>query len=122
LEGEVARQLRKWGVPAKRGVVLFGEPGNGKTVLTRICAKHALASGINVVIVEGKRRSVYSYDRSTMGIGDELRRGAAAGPSLLVFEDIDLHCQARQESEAPASLAWSSREDNALAEILDFLD
>lgn len=126
LQGEIAARLREWGVPAKRGVLLHGAPGNGKTILTRICAKSALAQGMNVVIIEGKRRSRQSTGGDTMGVGDELRQGAARGPSLLIFEDIDLHCQRRQEPIQQDGKAIQIqavvREDQALAELLDFLD
>lgn len=121
LRGEVADRLREWDVPAKRGIVLFGDPGNGKTVLTRICAKHALEAGMNVVIIEGRRRSRLSYDRGSMGLGDELRRAAARAPALLLFEDIDLHCEGRTQSQAqPHVLGPDSQQP--LAELLDFLD
>jgi len=118
LTGPTAEKLRKWGLPPKRGVILYGPPGNGKTVLTRLCAKHALIAGLNVVIIQGKRRSAWSFDESIMGLGDELRQAAAHGPALLIFEDIDLHCPGR-----PKELD-TSREVNVsqLAEMLEFLD
>jgi hypothetical protein len=121
LQGDVAAKLREWDVPAKNGIVLYGDPGNGKTVLTRICAKYALEAGMDVVIIEGRRKSRLSFDRGSMGLGDELRRGAARSPVLLVFEDIDLHCQKRADpKDAPS--AGRAEQQQPLAELLDFLD
>jgi len=120
LKGEAASRLREWGVPAKRGIVLWGDPGNGKTLLTRVCARFALEAGMNVVIIEGRRRSRRSFDPSAMGLGDELRVAAARAPALLIFEDIDLHCGTRGES---ADASGGGREQQKpLAELLDFLD
>lgn len=118
LTGPKAEKLRSWGLPPKRGVILYGRPGNGKTILSRLCAKYALQTGINVVIIEGKRRSRYSYESENMGFGDELKQAAARGPALLLFEDVDLHCPPR-----PANLDEQKGNDNSnLAELLEFLD
>lgn len=122
LQGEVAACLREWQVPAKTGIVLWGAPGNGKTVLTRICAKYALQAGMNVVIIEGRRRSRFSYDSGSMGLGDELRRAAGRSPALLIFEDLDLHCERRPESSKEIVFASQPEQQQPLAELLDFLD
>jgi hypothetical protein len=122
LQGEVAARLRTWGVPAKRGIVLYGQPGNGKTVLTRLCAKYALEANMNVVVIEGRRQSRLTYDRASMGLGDELRRGAARAPALLIFEDIDLHCESRKPKEPSGSTLRQQDPQQSLSELLDFLD
>jgi hypothetical protein len=121
LSGEVAARLKEWGVPAKHGILLYGPPGNGKTVLTRLCAKRVLESNMNVVIVEGRSRSARAFDRDLMGIGDQLRRAAARGPALLILEDIDLHC-GRRPSGVVVDGAAAEAENRTLAEVLDFLD
>ena len=121
LRGDVAETLRNWGVPPKNGIVLYGEPGNGKTILTRICAKYALEAGMDVAIIEGRRQSRVSRSRDVLGIGDELRRAAARSPALLIFEDIDLHCQKRGASDVGAANPQAESQQ-PLAEILDFLD
>jgi SpoVK/Ycf46/Vps4 family AAA+-type ATPase len=122
LDGPSAALLRKWGEPAKRGVVLYGPPGNGKTVLTRLCAQRALVRDMNVVIIEGRRRSRATFDRDAMGLGDELRRAVSRGRALLVFEDIDLHCARRHANEDNYRERDAAAQNEELSELLDFLD
>lgn len=121
LEGEEAQKLRDWDVPAKRGILLYGKPGNGKTIASRICAKHALLANLNVVIIQGQRKSAFRSDSQFSGIGDELRRAASRGPALLLFEDIDLHVPSRPHRQSGVE-SREDRQRGALSEILDFLD
>lgn len=117
LTGPTADQLRAWEVAPKRGVVLHGPPGNGKTVLTRLCARRALDANLNVVLIEGNRRSAFTFTHSLAGLGDELHQAAARGPALIIFEDIDLHCPRRAPDDGE-----TGDDTRPLAEALEFLE
>lgn len=119
LTGEQAALLRQWKLLPKRGVILHGPPGNGKTLITRFCAQNALNVGLNVVIIEGKRRSSVSFDSRRTSLGDQLRAAAAHGPAILIFEDLDLHCPRREEGQVGGKTIDDS---SGLAEMLEFLD
>jgi ATPase family associated with various cellular activities (AAA) len=73
--------FRKVGLPFRRGYLLYGPPGNGKTSVVRILASHP---GIRA----------FSLDFSNEELGNdaltELFEAASHwAPSLIIFEDLD---------------------------------
>jgi SpoVK/Ycf46/Vps4 family AAA+-type ATPase len=82
--------LRKFEVPLKRGVVLLGAPGNGKTMACRWllaqCHRHGL-----------RWRSVSSeeYEAACQG-GDVRELFELGGPGIVLFDDLD---QALREAD-----------------------
>ncbi|MFL6230620.1 MAG: AAA family ATPase [Pyrinomonadaceae bacterium] len=89
LEGELerffaAREVyEKYGVPWKRGVLLTGPPGNGKT--------HAVKALIN----QSRRPCLYvksfksSYDTDQDNMREVFTHARRTAPCVLVFEDLD---------------------------------
>lgn len=73
-----ADELRNAGLPTRRGVLLTGRPGTGKTLTARIAARLALDAGWTVF---------YLSDAS--GLPTALRMAAAHEPAVLIAEDID---------------------------------
>lgn len=107
-----AGELQKWGVPPRRGIILYGPPGNGKTVLSRIVAKRALISGVNVVSLP-----VHELEGD---IGDSLKLAASRAPVVILIDDLDIHCGRRlREGEYGAPIVQRQR---FLATLLEFLD
>jgi hypothetical protein len=87
-----ARQtLRKFGVPQKRGLLLLGEPGNGKTMACRwlcaLCNRHGL-----------RFKSVSAPDyleaRSGCDVHDLFELD---GPGIILFDDLDQAIADRDE-------------------------
>jgi transitional endoplasmic reticulum ATPase len=72
---ELAKKLK---VPTKRGVLLFGTYGSGKTLTARWMAKESTAVG---------RTFIYVKDASELG--DALRFASLYGPAMIFAEDID---------------------------------
>ncbi|MEM6676539.1 MAG: AAA family ATPase [Pseudomonadota bacterium] len=85
-----ARWYAERGVPWRRGYLLHGPPGTGKSSLIR-----ALASSLELDIA--------TADLGRKGLDDDtLRRSLAEAPrnALLVFEDIDAVYRGREAEEA----------------------
>jgi ATPase family associated with various cellular activities (AAA) len=112
LKGAQASRLIEWGVAPRRGVLLYGAPGNGKTVLTRIAAKRAREAEINVVFLNS---------RALLRSGeDELRLAASRAPALIIIDDLDIYCGHRKRSDEAST--DSERRQRFLADLLEFMD
>lgn len=97
LEGDLLDRLRddvlsfvaakdlyaRYGVPYKRGVLLTGPPGNGKTHCVRVLMKETSLPVLYVRSFEAKYGEV---DHNIMEVFDRARRAA---PCLLVLEDLE---------------------------------
>ena len=103
------RKMKKYNVHQNRGVILAGQPGNGKTLLGRI-----LANTLNVPIVwlTANRVNEYFYN---MGEGlDRLFKFAnMIAPVILFIEDADIYLQSRMNPGANTRF---------LSELLNRLD
>lgn len=93
LRSKEADDLRDWGVAARRGVLLHGRPGNGKTVLVNLAVKAAIAAGVNVLYIDLDEM----WDDK--GIGRQLQMATAdLAPVVIIFEDIDIHIATGKET------------------------
>jgi cell division protease FtsH len=86
--------LKKFGMPQKRGVVLLGEPGNGKTMASRWllsqCHRHGL---------RWRSVSAEEYDAACEGCGiRELFELDA--PGIVLFDDLDQALRDRDQHDA----------------------
>jgi hypothetical protein len=87
-------ELVKFGMPVKRGVVLMGEPGNGKTMASRWllaqCHRHAL-----------RWRSITASDYETAcQDGTVPQLFELHGPGIVLFDDLDQALRDREHSDA----------------------
>ncbi|MFC1910318.1 AAA family ATPase [Chloroflexota bacterium] len=96
----------RYGIPLKRGVLLAGEPGTGKTI---IC-KALMAEAKNTTCVTSN-----AYDMDAREYFTELYEAAPdLSPSIVFIEDIDLIGQNRDE--------FGYSRGNALLSLLAVLD
>jgi len=79
----------KYGIPLKRGILLAGEPGTGKTIICR--ALMSGAGGITCITTNGYSLDDDDYVTELYELAEDL------SPSIVFIEDIDLIGQNRME-------------------------
>ena len=76
-----SKELKARGVSIPRGVILFGEPGNGKSLMIKEIIK---CSGCPVFVFRGEQMNVVE------GIIETFRKAREAGHAIIVFDELDL--------------------------------
>jgi len=99
-------ELSKYGIPQRRGILLVGEAGTGKTLICKILMNDS--AGITCILADGSGLMHSGY------IGELYELAQDLSPSMVFIEDIDLIGQQRVRSQY-------SRSD-ALAALLSALD
>jgi transitional endoplasmic reticulum ATPase len=84
---EAAKTLRKMGVPAKRGVLLYGPYGTGKTLTAYGAAKRAVAAGMTFLYLEKAEE-----------LPDAMKFAKNYGPCVIFAEDIDRHVSGEERT------------------------
>lgn len=79
--------LNTHGLGARRGVLLCGPPGTGKSAVSAVIAAEVVGA-FTVIYVEAK-----AGEHLLTAVVEEAQR--LGGPVLLVLEDVDLWCQSR---------------------------
>jgi len=98
-----AERYARYGVPLKRGILLHGPPGTGKTMIGRALAQQA---GCTFIYVTASQVHESSYVRGIYALARRL------SPTIVFFEDLDLYAASRH----------SSGNTEVLAELLAGLD
>jgi len=96
----------KYGIPLKRGILLAGKPGTGKTIICK--ALMAEADGITCVTTSGYDLDNDNYITELYDLAEDL------SPCLVFIEDIDLIGQNRME--------FGYQRGSALISFLSILD
>ena len=76
-----SKELKAKGVSIPKGVILFGEPGNGKSLLIKEIIRCAEAP---VFIFQGEQINVVE------GIYETFKKAREAGHAIIVFDELDL--------------------------------
>ena len=93
---KLAKQLRQRGLPAKRGLLLEGPPGTGKTMLCR-----ALCNEFPATFIWVTARHVQGPADLSAHIWALARM---LQPTVVLLEDIDLYAESRDHSPASQTL------------------
>ncbi|OBJ80183.1 cell division protein [Mycobacterium gordonae] len=102
--------LRAHGLGARRGVLLCGPPGTGKSAVSAVVAREVVGE-FTVIYVEAKA----GEDLLTAVVEEAQRLG---GPVLIVLEDVDLWCRSRGSGDAGLSELLQAMDVEADARIL----
>jgi len=105
--------LRRLGVAPHRGVLLFGPPGCGKTLLARAVA---CESGARFFPVSGPELITKWHGESEEKLRELFQEAQEAQPAIVFFDEIDAIAQARSSSE---SLRLDARFTAQLLTLMD---
>ncbi|HVW01095.1 MAG TPA: ATP-binding protein [Planctomycetaceae bacterium] len=92
------RLLRDYGVPQKRGVLLLGDPGNGKTMACRWLQAHCRRLGLYWRDVTPQDYTQHQQNGEIRGLFE------LAGPGVILFDDFDQMIRHRDDVGASADL------------------
>lgn len=98
---------KRAGLPFKRGVVVYGPPGSGKTMLAKVIAGHFAETVFWVKAGDVSEAADFS----------RLFRLARLGaPSVLIFEDVDMYLRDREDGRDNSTVATLMAEMDGLEE------
>jgi len=82
-----------------KGILLYGAPGTGKTLLAKAVANE---SGVNFISVKGPSLISKYVGESERGIRDVFKKAKQASPTILFFDEIDSVVPERGSSSTDA--------------------
>jgi transitional endoplasmic reticulum ATPase len=82
-----------------KGILLYGAPGTGKTLLAKAVANE---SGVNFISVKGPSLISKYVGESERGIREVFKKAKQASPTILFFDEIDSLVPKRSESSTDA--------------------
>lgn len=97
----------KYNMVAKLSIILYGDPGTGKSTFAKALAKHLNISNITTVKPSHFTNSFSDSGRS--------RRSNSHSDTIYCLDDIDCYCQSREDSN-------DKENGEILANLLAFLD
>lgn len=84
---ESPEDYEKWDVPVPKGVLLYGEPGTGKTMLAKAFANKAKAAFVEVPVASLRDKYYGESEKNLKGLFDEAAK--YKGQVVLFFDEID---------------------------------
>ena len=106
--------FEKAGIRPLNGIILFGPPGCGKTLLAKAVASE---SKCNFITVKGPEILSKWVGESQKSIREIFRKGRQASPSIIYFDEIDAITAVRMSYETTGSGVTSSIVNQILVEM-----
>jgi len=78
--------FKEAGVKPPKGILLYGPPGSGKTLLAKAAANE---SGVNFINVKGPELISKFVGESEKGIRETFKRAKQTAPCIIFFDEID---------------------------------
>jgi len=82
-----------------KGILLYGKPGTGKTLLAKAVANE---SGVNFISIKGPQLISRYVGESERGVRETFRKAKHAAPTILFFDEIDSVVPKRGSSSTDA--------------------
>lgn len=89
---EHADKFQKFGMQPSKGVLFYGPPGCGKTLLAKAIANEC---GANFISIKGPELLTMWFGESEANIRDLFDKARAAAPCILFFDEMDSIAKAR---------------------------
>jgi len=111
---EHADKFLKFGMKASKGVLFYGPPGCGKTLLAQAIANEC---GANFISIKGPELLTMWFGESEANVRELFDKARAAAPCILFFDEIDSIAKARGSGGGGASEAGDRVINQILTEI-----
>merc|ERR1712157_561039 len=96
---EHADKYIKFGMSPSKGVLFYGPPGCGKTLLAKAIANEA---GANFISIKGPELLTLWFGESEANVGELFDKARGAAPCVLFFDELDSIARARGSSSGDA--------------------
>merc|ERR1712046_327231 len=111
---EHPEKFEKFGMHPSRGVLFYGPPGCGKTMLAKAVATECSA---NFVSIKGPELLTMWFGESEANVREVFDKARAAAPCVLFFDELDSIGTARGSSQGDAGGAGDRVMNQLLTEI-----
>ncbi|KAJ1917403.1 AAA ATPase cdc48 [Mycoemilia scoparia] len=111
---QYADKFVKFGMSPSKGVLLYGPPGCGKTLLAKAIANECQA---NFISIKGPELLTMWFGESEANVRDVFDKARAAAPCVMFFDELDSVAKARGNSPGD-----SGATDRVLNQILTEMD
>ncbi|MFO8016763.1 MAG: CDC48 family AAA ATPase [Candidatus Woesearchaeota archaeon] len=89
--------FKRMGISPPKGILLYGAPGTGKTLLAKAVAKESEA---NFILVKGPELLSMWVGESEKGVRKIFERARQAAPSIIFFDEVDAIAPRRSAGNA----------------------
>ncbi len=111
---EHPEKFEKFGMSPSRGVLFYGPPGCGKTLLAKAVANECQA---NFISVKGPELLTMWFGESEANVRDVFAKARAAAPCVLFFDELDSIAQMRGGSQGDGGGAGDRVMNQLLTEM-----
>jgi len=111
---EHAEKYIKFGMSPSKGVLFYGPPGCGKTLLAKAIANEC---GANFISIKGPELLTQWFGESEANVRELFDKARAASPCILMFDEMDSIAKARGSGGAGGSEAGDRVINQILTEI-----
>ena len=96
--------FKKFHVEPPKGILLYGDPGTGKTLLAKAVASE---SDANFIAIKGPELLSKWVGESEKGLREVFRKARQTAPTIIFFDEIDSIANARGMSEGSSNVTQS---------------